>query len=83
MTASRLYQPQLGRSGTLQADIILRPSSGLIYFYPDHVTSIGCQMTNSVLNFESLLLLCFFNRSRVLKFGAPSRYYKVALTQKR
>ena len=26
---------------------------------PDHVISIGRQMTNLVLNFEYLLLLCF------------------------
>ena len=28
-------------------------------------------------------IVIFFNRGRVLKFGAPSRYYKGALTQKR
>ena len=48
-----------------------------------HVISIGCQMTNLVSNFEYLLLLCFFNGGQVLKFGAPSKYYKGVLTKKR
>ena len=48
---------------------------------PDHVILTGRQMATLLLNFEYLLLL-FFNQGQVLKFGAPSKYYKVALTQK-
>ena len=36
--------------------------AGLVYLGPDHVISTGCQMTNLVLNFEYLLLLCFLTR---------------------
>ena len=55
----------------------------MCHLCPDHVISTGRQMKNLVLNFEYLLLLCFFKHSWVLQFGAPSRYYKCALTQKR
>ena len=48
---------------------------------PDHVILTGRQMATLLLNFEYLLLL-FFNQGQVLKFGAPSKYYKGALTQK-
>ena len=37
-------------------------------------------MKNLVSNFEYLLLLFFLTASQVLKFGAPSRYYKGAVT---
>ena len=35
------------------------------------------------VKFWIFVIVMFFNRDRVLKFGAPSRYYKGALTQKR
>ena len=55
-----------------------------VYLCPNHVISAGRQMTNSMLNFEYLLLLSFnFDQGQVLKFEAPSGYYKGALTQKR
>ena len=35
------------------------------------------------VEFLLIVIVMFFNRSQVLKFGAPSRYYEGALTQKR
>ena len=35
------------------------------------------------VEFWIFVIVAFFNRSRVLKFGAPSRYYKSDITQKR
>ena len=34
----------------------------------DHVISTGCQMTNLVLNFEYLLLLCFLTTAKFCNF---------------
>ena len=48
----------------------------------NYVISTGHEMTNLVWNFEYLVLLSFLTVAK-FKFGAPSRYYKGALTQKR
>jgi hypothetical protein len=56
----------------------------LVHLFSDHVISTGLQMMNLVSNLEYVfVVIMFFNCSQVLKFGAPSRYYKSALTQKR
>ena len=43
----------------------------------------GRRMSKLVLNIKYLLLLSFFYFGRALQFGAHSRYYKGAFTQKR
>ena len=53
----------------------------ILLFCPDHVISTARQMTNLVSNFEYLVLLSFL--TAVSKLGAPSRYFKGALIQKR
>ena len=40
------------------------------------------RVSNDEFSVEFWILVMFFNRDQVLKFGAPSRYYKSTLTQK-
>ena len=50
---------------------------------PVHVIWTGHRMSKLVLKVKYLLLLIFFKCGQVLQFGAHSRYYNGALTQKR